>query len=177
MYRFYSLNLIKSTSEFRQNLAGIALWKTAYLAGTLILPILMSPFAWWMVVLAFIAMHFVTGVTLTLVFQSAHVMPDNEYPLPDEHGELGSDKWEHQLKTTCNFAMKNRTVTWLLGGLNHQIEHHLFPHVSHVHYSEISKIVQATALEYGVPYHAYPTFSSAIKGHFSMLYKLGNTGS
>ena len=79
----------------------------------------------------------------------------------------------HQLLTTTNFAHKNRILSWFIGGLNFQIEHHLFPNICHVHYRALSKIVKETAQEFSLPYHEIKTFRGAILAHFKMLHLLG----
>ena len=118
-------------------------------------------------------MHFVAGFVLAIVFQPAHVMDECTYPLPDEGGSM-EDLWAvHQLKTTCNFANKNLPLTWYVGGLNHQVEHHLFPDVSHVHYRKIAPIVKQTAEEFGHPYYVKKTFTGAILDHAKFLHSLG----
>ena len=79
----------------------------------------------------------------------------------------------HQLSTTVNFSTKNKIVNWFTGGLNHQIEHHIFPHISHVHYTKISEIVRKTAKEFNLPYNEYKTTRSAILSHFKYLKQMG----
>lgn len=81
--------------------------------------------------------------------------------------------WVHQLKTTTNFGMQSKLLFWFSGGLNHQIEHHLFPHICHIHYRHISKNVQSTAIEYGLPYHTQTTLGGAVYHHLKMLRGLG----
>ncbi len=137
------------------------------------LPLLLSPFAPWLVILAFLSMHFVTGFCISIVFQTAHIMPDTKFPLPDGVGKIENERLLHQLATTCNFCPQSKLFSWLIGGLNFQIEHHLFPHISHVHYQHIAPIVKKTTEEFGIPYHTYPTFVSAIKSHSKMLHTLG----
>jgi linoleoyl-CoA desaturase len=112
-------------------------------------------------------------VIIAVVFQLAHVVPDMEFPLPDTKGNIEDDWAVHQLKTTANFAKNNKLVTWFVGGLNHQIEHHLFPTICHVHYTDISKIVKATANEFNIPYMEIKTFREAVKLHAKELKFLG----
>ena len=113
------------------------------------------------------------GIILALVFQPAHVVMETEFPEPDNEGSL-EDNWAiHQFKTTSNFAPNNKVLGWYMGGLNYQVEHHLFPTICHIHYPAISKIVKATAEEYGVPYYSQKTFASAVKSHFQLLMRLG----
>ena len=103
------------------------------------------------VIAGWLLMHFVGGLTLGMVFQPAHVMEDHDY-MPAEKGVvIEDDPMSHQLKTTCNFGTKSRLLNWYSGGLTHQIEHHLFPHICHVHYPDISPIVRKTAEEFGRP--------------------------
>ena len=132
-----------------------------------------APVAWWVVLGSFVIMHLIAGFILSAIFQPAHVMPSSEYPLPTETGMIENDWAVHQLHTTCNFAPKARFFTWFVGGLNYQIEHHLFPSISHMHYRRISKVVKETAKEYGLPYHSQKTFFHALWYHGKMLYMLG----
>ena len=147
--------------------------KLLYYGYMIILPILILPIPWYLTVLFFISMHLIGGFILAAVFQPAHVMPDAEYPLPDEGGMMDDNFLVHQMKTTMNFATDHRFFTWFVGGLNHQVEHHLFPNICHVHYPKISKIVRKTAAEYDVPYYSQPTFYDALKYHGRMLKMLG----
>ena len=100
-------------------------------------------------------------------------MPTSEYPLPDSSGGMENNWAIHQLLTTTNFSPRSRWFSWYLGGLNYQIEHHLFPQICHVHYRAIAPIVKETAEEFGVPYHVQPTFLKALSLHKEMLWKLG----
>ena len=147
--------------------------KLFYYAYVIVIPMVFSPYAWWMIILGFLTMHYVGGFILAIVFQPAHVIEGNSYPKPDEKDFIDENWTVHQLKTTCNFAPKNKLLSWYVGGLNYQIEHHLFPNVCHVHYRKIAKIVKETAEEFNVPYNSYDTFWSALKSHGKMLHSLG----
>jgi linoleoyl-CoA desaturase len=148
-------------------------YKLFYYAYILVLPILLLDVAWYHVVLGIVTMHALAGFILGLVFQPAHVVPDTDFPLPNTDNVVEGDWFIHQLYTTANFANDNHILNWYVGGLNFQIEHHLFPTISHVHYRALSKIVRSTAEEYGVPYNYQPTFVGAVINHAKMLYKLG----
>lgn len=147
--------------------------KTFYYGYALVLPLLLSPVAWWVTLSGFILMHLISGLILAMVFQPAHVVPSSEYPLPDNQGNIENTWAIHQLLTTSNFAPTNRLLCWYVGGLNFQVEHHLFPNVCHIHYKKISSIVKDTAQEFGLPYYELPTFRSALQAHGSQLYNLG----
>lgn len=116
----------------------------------------------------------VAGVLLALVFQMAHLQGDATFPVPNE-GSLQIDKpWAiHQVETTVDFARGNRVLGWLIGGMNFQVEHHLFPRVCHVHYPAVSRVVERTCREFGITYHERPTFAAALASHYRWLRHLG----
>jgi linoleoyl-CoA desaturase len=117
---------------------------------------------------------FVTGLVIAVVFQLAHVVEDTHFPSPDPTTQKIENEWAlHQINTTANFATHNKVISWFMGGLNFQVEHHLFPKISHIHYPEISKIVRDTCKEFNVKYIEYPTFISAVGAHLRHLRELG----
>jgi len=159
---------------FRRHLIVLILAKIAYGFVTIGLPLMLSPVSWWFTILGFLVMQFISGVTLAAIFQPAHVVPTSDYPIPDESGNINADWAVSQLYNTANFAPGAKILSWYVGGLNYQVEHHLFPNICHIHYSKISKIVRETALEYNLPYHSYRTFGRALSEHTKMLYRLGH---
>jgi linoleoyl-CoA desaturase len=146
--------------------------KTIYFSIWLVLPMLIG-ITWWKVLVGFFVMHYTAGLILSIVFQLAHVVKETTNPVPNVEGEIENTWAIHQLFTTTNFAPKNWIINWYTGGLNHQIEHHIFPNISHVHYGKISKIVKETAIECNLPYYEYKTFRSAVIAHFKHLKELG----
>ena len=171
--RYRKMGFFNGKNSYRNVLMKIVGWKLLYFSYALVIPLLVVPSAPWVIVLAFLSMHFVTGLLISIVFQVAHIMPNTEFPLPNEDGIISSDWAGHQLATTTNFSPKSRIFSWLIGGLNYQIEHHLLPNVCHVHYKKISSIVAETAKEYGIPYNTKKTFIAAITAHIGILRKLG----
>lgn len=151
----------------------VVISKIIYISIWIVIPMLILSIAWWKVLIGFFVMHYVAGVILSVVFQLAHMVKDAHMPLPDETGTMKNTWAIHQLYTTVNFATKNKIVNWYTGGLNHQVEHHIFPNISHVHYTKISKIVKETAKEFNLPYHEYKTTRKAILSHFSHLKEMG----
>jgi linoleoyl-CoA desaturase len=147
--------------------------KILYLAVIIGLPILFTPFTWWQVLIGFFIMHWTTGLILGTVFQLAHVVEGLEQPVPGEEGIIENDWAVHELNTTSDFARNNLFLNWYIGGLNFQIEHHLFPHICHIHYRKIAPIVEKTAREYGINYNLKPTFFAALKSHVRRLRELG----
>jgi linoleoyl-CoA desaturase len=118
-------------------------------------------------------MHFIAGLVLTVIFQLAHTVEGTTHPLPDEHGTIENCWAIHQMNTTVNFSRHNKLLSWYIGGLNFQVEHHLFPAICHVHYPQISPIVKATAEEFGIPYLENETFLQALQSHFAALKSFG----
>jgi linoleoyl-CoA desaturase len=156
----------------KKEMTRMILTKVAYLAIIIGLPLLFSPFSWWLILLGFLIMHATAGLLMSTVFQMAHLVEEAEQPLPKE-GIIENEWMIHELETTANFSRKSRLFAWLIGGLNYQIEHHLFPNVCHIHYKAISPIVERTAKEFGIPYRENRTFLTAIGSHVRMLRALG----
>jgi len=136
-------------------------------------PMLVLGLAWWQAGLIFLAMHLAEGVTMGLVFQLAHVVEGTDFPQPNAQGNIEEAWAEHQMRTTANFAPNSALASFFLGGLNRQIEHHLFPKVCHIHYPFVSKILRQTAQEFDLPYIESPSFLAAIRSHYRMLRKFG----
>lgn len=163
----------KQRASLRTELTVLLLSKAIYITYVFVIPLLILPLAWWQVLIGFLVMHYIAGFILAIIFQPAHVIDGTEYPLPDVEGKMDNSWAIHQLHTTTNFANKNRMLSWYVGGLNFQVEHHLFPNVCHVHYRKIAGIVEATAAEFNVPYKSEPTFIGALRAHARQLKQLG----
>ena len=163
----------KQKADIRKEWAILIATKLIYIGYILVLPMIILPVTWWQWLIGFTAMHYVAGFILAIIFQPAHVIDGTEYPMPDINGNMDNNWAIHQLYTTTNFANKSRFFSWYVGGLNFQVEHHLFPNVCHVHYKKISSIVKATTQEFGLPYKSEPTFIDAIVGHAKLLKELG----
>ncbi|WKZ67646.1 MAG: acyl-CoA desaturase [Flavobacteriales bacterium] len=161
-----------SASAKRSALLRIIGLKVVYLALVIGLPLALG-LPWLQVVLGFLLMHFIAGAILTLVFQLAHTVEGTDHPLPDAHGVIADDWAAHQLRTTVDFSPGNGLLSWYVGGLNYQIEHHLFPRIAHVHYPDIAPIVERTAREFGLPYMVNPTLLSALRSHFALMRRIG----
>ena len=164
---------LSSKRKYNRLLVDIIISKVAYYSVFLVLPMLTISVAWYWILAGFFIMHFTSGLVLSSIFQTAHVVPSSEYPVPDKNGKLNNNWAVHQLYTTCDYAPKSTIFSWLIGGLNYQIEHHLFPNISHIHYRDISKIVQSKAKKYGLPYHVNKSFAQAVWQHIKMLKLLG----
>lgn len=153
----------------------ISFWgfKLAHLFFFVALPIYFVGFLPWLI--GFLTYALCTGFIMSIVFQLAHTVEDAHFPMVDVSTGVLEDEWAlHQLKTTTNFATKNKIVSWLSGGLNFQIEHHLFPHISHIHYPAISKIVKEVCEEYNITYNEYTHVRFAVASHIVHLKQMGN---
>jgi len=148
-------------------------FKAIYYFLFLALPMLVLDISWWHLVIGFLLLHLSQGFTMGLVFQLAHVVEGTDFPLPDPTGNMEEAWAEHQMRTTANFATKSKLAAFFLGGLNRQIEHHLFPGICHIHYGAISSIVKETAAEFDIPYIESRTFGAALGSHYRMLKKFG----
>ena len=153
----------------------IIFWATKILYVTfyIVLPIMVWGFLPWLA--GYFILNATMGLILSLVFQLAHVVENTEFEhvALDETKQVESAWAECQMRTTANFAMGNKVISWFVGGLNYQIEHHLFPRISHVHYPEISKIVMEKAKEFNLPYNKYDTMGEAVVSHFRVMKQLG----
>ncbi|MCB0836727.1 MAG: acyl-CoA desaturase [Bacteroidetes bacterium] len=148
--------------------------KLFYYAYIIVLPLMVLDVTFLQFLAGFLLMHYVAGMILTVIFQLAHVLEETVMPLPTENDTIENQWAIHQMETTANFATHNRLLNWYAGGLNFQVEHHLFPQVCHIHYPAISKIVRETAEEHGVPYYNNKTFWKALGSHLRFLKRLGD---
>ncbi len=151
--------------------------KTLYFFIFLGIPLWISPFNWWQILIGFGIMHMTAGIIMSTIFQMAHVVEGAEQPLPDSNRIVHHEWLVHQLLSTADFAPNNRILGWYVGGLNYQIEHHLFPNICHIHYRKLAPIVQTTALKYGIKYNVKPTLAHAFISHVKRLKELGNLNS
>lgn len=146
--------------------------KVINIAIFLVIPAMV--FGWGPAIIGLLIMHGTLGLTLSFVFQMAHCVEDTRFPMPDPKSNKIENEWAlHQVATTANFAMNSRVASWLLGGLNFQIEHHLYPKISHVHYRGLSPLVAEVCDDFNVPYIHYPTFAQAVFSHLRHLRNMG----
>jgi linoleoyl-CoA desaturase len=153
----------------------IIFWATKIYYVTVFMILPMATFGFWAWLGGYLLLNAALGITLSFVFQLAHVVENTEFETIalDETKHIETAWAQHQIRTTANFAMDNKFISWYVGGLNYQIEHHLFPKVSHIHYPAISKLVQAKCKEFNLPYNYNPTFFGAVASHFRVMKNLG----
>lgn len=173
------------TKYFRQKVGSVpikkmsafdhfAFWlaKLGYAFMMIALPIYMVGFMSWLI--GFLVFTLFAGFILSIVFQLAHTVEETSFPVPEGDSNRIENEWAiHQIQTTANFATKNKLLSWLVGGLNFQIEHHLFPKISHIHYPQISKIIKQTCQEFNIRYIEHRRLRHAISSHTNYLRKMG----
>jgi len=152
----------------------IIFWVSKVLYAVFYIAIPIAAVGWHAWLAGFLMMHLVMGLTLSIVFQLAHVVEETEFESASTDLKVIENEWAiHQVKTTANFAPQNKIISWFVGGLNYQIEHHLFFKISHVHYPAISKIVREKCREFNIEYNSIPTMSQAVASHFRFMKMLG----
>jgi linoleoyl-CoA desaturase len=156
------------------NLAGVIAGKGIFIGWALVIPALVYP--WWVVLAGYVGFSMVTSLIMATTFQLAHCVEEASSATT---GEILAQKpvWAvHEVETTVDFCPRNPVLTWVLGGLNFQIEHHLFPKVPHTHYPRIAEIVRRNCERYDVRYTAQPSLRAALRSHFVHLRTMGRLG-
>lgn len=149
--------------------------KFGHYSAFLVLPPLVAGYGIGKTILGFLVMHLICGFALACVFALGHFVDGVIVVEKGPDGNVAQSWGEHQLRTSANFATDSTLFYWTLGGLNTQIEHHLFPKICHVHYRALAPIVAQTAREFGLPYHSYPTMSSALAAHRRYMKNFGQS--
>ncbi|HYC86547.1 MAG TPA: acyl-CoA desaturase [Chryseosolibacter sp.] len=168
--------LVKQRVTLPQAVLRITVYKLFYYSYIMVLPILFSGMPWYFVLMGFLIMHFTAGLVLSCIFQPSHIMETSSFaaPVTIEGKKRMEDSWAiHEVANTTNFSPRSKIFSWFIGGLNYQIEHHLFTNICHVHYPRIAPIVKSTALGFSIPYNVQPTFLKALSEHARMLKILG----
>jgi linoleoyl-CoA desaturase len=150
--------------------------KALFFSMAFVIPMLLHPV--WAVLSVYAIAAFVSGIVLSVVFQLAHCVEGAEFPMPvdmppPQHPRMETGWAVHQVQTTVDFSRGNPVISWFVGGLNYQIEHHLFPKICHVHYPNLSKLVEEVCHEFGIKYAAHRSIFSAIASHYRWLVVMG----
>jgi linoleoyl-CoA desaturase len=155
-----------------KDLAIFIAGKAVFMSMAFFIPLMFHSF--WVVVAFYVLANWVNGILLAIVFQLAHVVEEAEFPMPDEKtGKIETHWAVHQVMTTVDFARNNRFLSWYLGGLNFQVEHHLFPRICHVHYPKVSRIVENVCKDFGIPYNSHKSFAAGVASHFRWIRQMG----
>ncbi len=171
--KYFSRKIVSTELKMTKT-EHILFWvsKLLYLFFYIVLPISILGFLPWLI--GYLIVNLTMGLTLAVVFQLAHVVENTHFEKAGEKPTVIQQEWAvHEIMTTSDFAQGNKWLTWFVGGLNYQIEHHLFPRISHIHYPAISMIVKEQCRKFNLPYHNYPGFFQAIASHIRVMKKLG----
>jgi len=172
LYKYHKEGLIKGQNKkMIHEVIKMFFRKIIYLCIIIGLPLWLTNYSIGQILVGFFIMHWTAGIILSFVFQMAHVVEGATQPVLQNN--MQNDWSVHQLNTTSDFARHNMLLSWYVGGLNFQIEHHLFPNICHVHYKKLAPIVEQTAKEYGITYNLKPSFSNALLSHIHRLKELG----
>jgi len=172
--KYYSRKIHNTDIQPMNRSEHIIFWtsKLLYVIFYIAIPIYFVGWLPWL--LGYVTMGVVMSIIIALVFQLAHAVEGPEFDSAGLDDKIIETEWAiHQIKTTANFAPENKFINWFVGGLNFQVEHHLFPRIAHVHYPAISKIVKEKCQEFNLPYHSFPTMSDAIGSHIRTMKKFG----
>jgi linoleoyl-CoA desaturase len=173
MMKYFSRKIV--VTEMKISLKEhIIFWvsKALYIFFYAVIPILLVGWQAWLI--GYLVVNVTMGITISVVFQLAHVVEKTTFEEAGDHNKQIDTEWAiHELQTTANFAPESKAISWFVGGLNFQVEHHLFPRISHVHYPAISKIVKDHCAKFNIPYHYYPTMTEAVASHVRVMKQLG----
>ncbi|GHE41993.1 fatty acid desaturase [Sphingobacterium griseoflavum] len=149
----------------------IIFWTSKVLHFCLFIVVPVFVVGWLPTIIGLLLAGAVCGMSLATVFQLAHVVTGTSFKTIDE-SRVAEEWMVHQIQSTANFATRSKILTWLLGGLNFQVEHHLFPKISHVHYPALNRIVQQTCIEYNIQYNEFKSFWSAFRSHINVIHSM-----
>lgn len=152
----------------------VIFWLSKLLYGFFYVLVPIYCLGWLPWLTGFLIVHITMGLTMSVIFQLAHVVEKTSFYAASDKQKVIESAWaEHEVRTTTDFAPKNKLLSWFIGGLNFQVEHHLFPTISHIHYPALCKIVEEQCRKFSLPYHTFPTMSAAVVSHIRLMKKLG----
>ncbi len=155
------------------DMAIFLLGKSVFLTLAFVIPLSLHSLS--AVLVGYFLVTFMEGIALSVVFQLPHCGEESSFPLPDrDTGRIETPWAVHQVETTVDYGRSNRLLTWYVGGLNFQIEHHLFPRICHIHYPALAPVVEETCRDFGVRYFAHETFRGGLASHYHWLRRMGN---
>ena len=172
-FRRNRIGYVKIKKHEMKMLIYLVLTKSFVITYTLLIPLIFLHAPAWQILLGFLMGHIISGLALGVIFMVTHLHQHTKWPEPNESGVIDNSFPRHIFETTSDFAVKNPIVTWISGGLNIHVAHHLFPRISQVHLPAVAAIVEETATEFGIRYYSYPTVGKALKSHLKLIRMLG----
>ncbi len=169
--KYISSSKVKPSFKF---LAEFFFFKILYYSYVFLIPVLVFKVSIWIVLTYFLIGHFINGLFLALIFVTGHLTENTMYP--EVENNIVDNNWSsHVIQTTGDYAVTVPFMQWFVGGINLHVAHHLFPRVCHVHYKKISPVIKNVAQKHGIEYREIPGFFEALKSHFMLLKKLGDS--
>lgn len=175
--KYFSMRIHNTTISKMEGKEHVLFWlsKILYAVFYVLVPVYFVGWLPWLI--GFLIVHVTMGLTMSVIFQLAHVVEKTNFYAADAEQKVLASAWaEHEVRTTTDFAPDNKLLSWFIGGLNFQVEHHLFPTISHVHYPALRKIVEEQCQKFSLPYHSYPSMRAAIASHVRFMKQLGQEG-
>ena len=173
--KYFTQKVVNTPLQKMDSKEHVIFWtsKILYLFFYIAMPVYIVGWKHWAI--GFITFNVVMGFTLAIVFQLAHVVEHVQFEHVGSNDSIRiEDEWAiYQVKATADFATSNKVISWFLGGLNFQVEHHLFPKISHVHYQGLNKILRQTCRQHHVAYNEFATIQKAIASHYRMMKEFG----
>ena len=171
----YPLSLYKrkgiKRGQLLRHYSLMLLYKCVYVVAYLLLPYLFTPFSFSTILFAFLGMHLLLSLYLSITFLISHYGHSVQYI--QEAGTAANRSWfAHQVDVCIDFHPCSKVANFIFGGFNAHLAHHLFPAYCHVHYPAISVIIREELKGYSIPYKSYP-YWKAVQMHFLLLHKLG----
>lgn len=151
----------------------VLFWKCVYLSMMLFLPHFVLHYSWTWVLTSFLISNVAVSLIFIFTLIISHLTLETDFPVPDKNEKLPYTYSQHQLATSLDYYPTNKMVNFFLGGFNSHAAHHLFPHLPHTLYTDITPIIQRLVKKYNYRYNE-STLPKAIASHFKYLQKMGN---
>ena len=148
--------------------------KRIFVTWAIVIPLLVYP--WWAVVGVYLGFAMITSLIMATIFQLAHCVEEATFTSAEQAFATRPVWAFHEVESTVDFCSRNPVLTWVLGGLNFQIEHHLFPFLPHTHYPKVAEIVRRNCTKHGIRYSSQPSLRAALRSHFLHLLAMGRLG-
>ncbi|WP_315824269.1 fatty acid desaturase family protein [Paraflavitalea speifideaquila] len=156
----------------RREVILLVIFKLLYIGYMIVLPVVLLPFGFTTVLLAFVLNHFMISWIFVGVLGVSHVSDYVSHPVPEADNKLDVSWPKLQLMTSVDYHPGSQFFNWTLGGFNAHALHHLLPNISHVHYLKILPIFRELCNMHGLTYMEM-SYSQALAAHFRFLKAMG----
>lgn len=146
--------------------------KLIYISIIFILPITFSYQSVFIVSLGFLLMHLVQSLFLLFTFFMTHHVVGTAYPTTDEGGYINTSWTMNQIRSSNDMHPFSEVANFILGGFNNHIAHHLFPHIHHIYYPKMNKIIYEVLQNHGIKPNQ-TSYWGGILSHLKLLRLMG----